>query len=86
MTRRSIGLMLPALVIFALAVASGTPSASVPENAGAAALTSRVADDGASTVQAKGRYKKQGDNCEWDANDGGPNQCEPIDQRAIQEG
>ena len=78
MTRRSIGLMLPALMMFAIAVASGTPSASVPGNAGAAALTSRVAGDDTSTVQAKGRYKKQGDNCEWDANDGGPNQCEPI--------
>lgn len=78
MTRRSIGLMLPPLVMFALAVASGTPSASAPEIAGAAALTSRVAGDNAGAVQAKGRYKKQGDNCEWDANDGGPNQCEPI--------
>jgi hypothetical protein len=28
--------------------------------------------------QAKGRYKKQGANCVWDANDSGPNQCTPI--------
>jgi hypothetical protein len=26
----------------------------------------------------KGRYKKEGDNCVWDANDSGPNQCEPL--------
>lgn len=28
-------------------------------------------------LQAKGRYKKQGDNCVWDVNDSGPNQCTP---------
>ncbi len=79
MTRRSIGLMLPPVLMFALAAASGTPSANAPlENAGTAALTSRASGDNASGVQAKGRYKKQGDNCEWDANDGGPNQCEPV--------
>lgn len=26
----------------------------------------------------KGRYKKEGDNCVWDASDSGPNQCEPL--------
>jgi hypothetical protein len=28
-------------------------------------------------AQNKGRYKKQGNDCVWDANDSGPNQCEP---------
>jgi hypothetical protein len=28
-------------------------------------------------AQQKGRYKKDGDNCVWDANDSGPNQCTP---------
>jgi hypothetical protein len=28
--------------------------------------------------QQKGRYKKQGNTCEWDANDNGPNQCTPV--------
>ena len=28
--------------------------------------------------QEKGRFKQEGDNCVWDANDGGPNQCEPA--------
>jgi len=78
MTTRSIGLILPPVMMFALAVASASPSAGAPGNAGTAAPTSRAANDEASTVQAKGRYKKQGDNCEWDANDGGPNQCEPV--------
>ena len=27
--------------------------------------------------QDKGRYKKDGNNCFWDANDTGPNQCTP---------
>lgn len=31
----------------------------------------------ATTDQGKGRYKKQGDACVWDANDGGPDQCTP---------
>jgi hypothetical protein len=29
-------------------------------------------------AQQKGRYKKNGDNCEWDGNDSGPNQCTPT--------
>ena len=29
-------------------------------------------------AQQKGRYKKNGANCEWDANDTGPNQCTPT--------
>jgi hypothetical protein len=32
----------------------------------------------AGDAQTKGRYKKQGANCEWDANDSGPNQCTPV--------
>jgi hypothetical protein len=32
----------------------------------------------AAAMAAAGRYKKQGANCEWDANDNGPNQCTPL--------
>jgi hypothetical protein len=28
-------------------------------------------------AQDRGRYKKDGNNCTWDANDTGPNQCTP---------
>ena len=28
--------------------------------------------------QQKGRFKKQGVKCVWDANDSGPNQCTPV--------
>ena len=37
-------------------------------------------DDGsgeAASPQAKGRYKAEGENCVWDAEDSGPNQCTP---------
>ena len=29
-------------------------------------------------AQQKGRYKKDGSKCTWDANDSGPNQCTPV--------
>ncbi len=29
-------------------------------------------------AQEKGRFKQQGDDCIWDATDGGPNQCTPL--------
>ena len=32
---------------------------------------------GASAGQEKGRYKIEGDNCVWNADDAGPNQCTP---------
>ena len=32
----------------------------------------------ASDGQSKGRYKKDGTKCTWDANDTGPNQCTPT--------
>jgi hypothetical protein len=32
----------------------------------------------AAETQSKGRYKKDGVRCVWDANDTGPNQCTPV--------
>lgn len=32
----------------------------------------------AHAAQQKGRYKKDGSSCKWDANDSGPNQCTPV--------
>jgi len=43
----------------------------------AAVLVSTFAVSIAANPQAKGRYKKSGTTCAWDANDSGPNQCEP---------
>jgi hypothetical protein len=48
-----------------------------------------VSDPGAyGTVlaQEKGRFKQEGDNCVWDANDGGPNQCTPITRGRFKKG
>lgn len=39
-----------------------------------------------SAVQNKGRYKTQGDECVWDANDGGPNQCTPQTRGRFKKG
>jgi hypothetical protein len=35
------------------------------------------AGDAAAGAAQKGRYKKECGKCVWDANDSGPNQCEP---------
>ncbi len=41
-------------------------------------LAATVAVSALGAPQEKGRYKKQGDNCVWDAADSGPNQCTPV--------
>ena len=78
MTRRTFGFMLPPVLMFTLTATTDRPArASV--SAAAAIVTSRSAPirDRAPAVDQQGRYKKQGDTCVWDANDGGPNQCTP---------
>jgi hypothetical protein len=59
----------------------GMPIAASSE-ARPASLPMVAADDGgaarATATLLKGRYKKEGDNCVWDVNDSGPNQCEPL--------
>ena len=45
----------------------------------AVALTIAVAGlTGVSAAQQKGRYKKEGERCVWNAEDSGPNQCTPA--------
>jgi hypothetical protein len=39
-----------------------------------------------SADQQKGRYKQQGENCVWDANDGGPDQCTPRTRGRFKKG
>ena len=41
-------------------------------------LTISASSIAPAAAQATGRYKRQGANCEWDAKDGGPNQCQPM--------
>jgi hypothetical protein len=73
--------MTPAALLLAVAM---SPSASDRDRPAATRKDAPVlyaADtSGAATIetQQKGRYKKQGNTCEWDANDTGPNQCMPV--------
>ena len=71
MIRRSLGYTVLPLLVAGIG-ADATPPAPGVGTADVEAAYSRAAD-----AQAKGRYKKQGDNCVWDATDGGPNQCTP---------
>lgn len=40
----------------------------------------------AAVSQEKGRYKREGDDCVWAANDGGPNQCTPVTRGRFKKG
>ena len=76
----SIGRVILPVLIGASAM-SAYAIAREPGSAGPA--TVQVASNSASAAAnissepQKGRYKKQGDNCVWDDNDEGPNQCTP---------
>src|SRR5262245_29938197 len=37
-------------------------------------------------LQQKGRFKKEGDNCVWNAEDSGPNQCAPVTRGRFKKG
>ena len=43
-----------------------------------ASLSLNTHSSGTASSAQKGRYKTEGDNCVWVANDGGPNQCTPV--------
>jgi hypothetical protein len=63
------------VAMVAVAAAAGTHArndSAVPRLDAGASNAAAPADD-----QAKGRYKKDGNRCYWDANDSGPNQCTP---------
>src|SRR5690349_5859082 len=64
-------------------VLSASADARAPHAVAAAAAGFAV---DASAAQNKGRYKKQGDECVWDANDGGPNQCTPVTRGRFKKG
>jgi hypothetical protein len=78
MTRQSYRLMLTPVLILAMAASTGPVPGATFLSRGDVLTASSFPSDASSPVdQAKGRYKKQGDNCVWDENDGGPNQCTP---------
>jgi hypothetical protein len=65
----------------------GTDLRSTPRSARTdAAMVSVAGAYGTVSAQEKGRFKQEGDNCVWDANDGGPNQCTPITRGRFKKG
>jgi hypothetical protein len=74
MNRRSIALVLPSAVLLTLAISPIAPFTRSESTAADSIGAPRLPP---AEVQQKGRYKQQGDNCVWDENDGGPNQCAP---------
>lgn len=52
-------------------------SAPVAVKAGGAGVKASTATAASGVLLAKGRFKKDGDLCNWDADDDGPNQCTP---------
>ena len=72
---------LAASVAVVTLVASGisVDLTSAPPSVRSEAIVARGASAyGTVAAQEKGRFKQEGDNCVWDANDGGPNQCTPM--------
>jgi hypothetical protein len=59
-----------------VASASSIPTEAKTSVAASVGLDSPSRAD-ATALQQKGRYKADGDACEWDANDSGPDQCTP---------
>jgi hypothetical protein len=87
MTRQSRGLMLsPVLILGLTAATAPLPGGALRSNDTVLTASSLHAGDTNSVVQAKGRYKKQGDNCVWDATDGGPDQCTPQTKGRFKKG
>ena len=76
---QSIGRFVLFALVFA-AVASGGAAAGTRATDCSAVPRLDAGEPGRETPgdpQAKGRYKKDGNSCVWDANDSGPNQCTP---------
>jgi len=79
MTRHAAGLIVTPALSLAIALAAGAAPAARTHDDGAATPRVAAATPAAPVAApAAGRYKKNGSNCEWDANDSGPNQCTPA--------
>jgi hypothetical protein len=80
MTRHTAGLIVTPALSLAIVLAAGAAPAGRTHDDGSATprIAAAAAAPAPAAAQGKGRYKKNGDNCEWDANDTGPNQCTPA--------
>lgn len=77
MTRRSLVLLVLPVLAIAAAMSANTRAAG-PEPGGVGATSVLYAADASRDAAGfAGRYKKDGNMCQWDANDSGPNQCTP---------
>jgi hypothetical protein len=79
MTRRLIAYASVTILLFVGAVAAGGTASvgAAGETSATLRPTVHVSSVDTAALQAKGRYKKDGENCVWDVNDSGPNQCTP---------
>lgn len=81
LSKASLALFLPAVLVAATAVLPVTSSAESGRYKKGAdgSCYWDAKDDGPNqcTPVKKGRYKKDGDKCTWDANDTDPDQCTP---------
>jgi hypothetical protein len=75
------------LMTLAVAASSGSwPVGAAVTSSAVLTASTMDAGDASPVVQAKGRYKKQGGNCVWDATDGGPDQCTPRTKGRFKKG
>jgi hypothetical protein len=51
-----------------------------------AGVSAALPVDATADLQTKGRFKKEGDNCVWNAEDSGPNQCAPVTRGRFKKG
>jgi len=73
--------------VTALVVGTGVSLRSTSPSTSHDATFSRAATAlAAASTQDKGRFKKEGDDCVWDANDAGPNQCAPVTRGRFKKG
>src|SRR5262245_55475475 len=49
-------------------------------------ISAASAGDTSAALQRKGRFKQEGDNCVWNAEDSGPNQCTPVTRGRFKKG
>ena len=77
--KHTVSQLVLSIILCSAAVAAYATAPPEESQASVLALSGNVAPSVASgETQNKGRYKRQGDECQWDASDTGPNQCTPV--------
>jgi hypothetical protein len=68
------------------ALVVGSLGVDLTSSRGNEALFSKDTASSGVVSQEKGRYKREGNDCVWAANDGGPNQCTPVTRGRFKKG